>query len=131
MSSKSPPEQFVNSLDLLSRLPIMAHAIDNKGILIGVSDFWLKMLGYEREEVIGHRSTEFLTEKSRFLAEDTALPEYFSKGYIENLKFPKKISCCHPHKCSHERIYHGFAWGRAKYRKIIVQCRLCYQPSDI
>jgi len=31
------------------------------------------------------------------------------------LKFPITISCRHPHKSSHERIYHGFAWSRAKY----------------
>ena len=64
-------------MDFISKLPIMAHAINDKGLLINVSDFWLKKMGYERKDVIGLSSLDFLTEESIEYAKHTALPEYF------------------------------------------------------
>ena len=49
-------------LELRTRVtPAMLHSIDSEGRLISVSDPWLAKLGYTREEVIGRRSSDFLT----------------------------------------------------------------------
>ncbi|MEO1688278.1 MAG: PAS domain S-box protein, partial [Pseudomonadota bacterium] len=45
--------------------PILMHSIDAEGRLINVSRYWAGLLGYTREEMIGRRSSEFLTEESR------------------------------------------------------------------
>ena len=45
--------------------PVMLHSIDDCGRLISVSNFWLKHLGYERDEVLGRKSTDFFTPESR------------------------------------------------------------------
>ncbi len=74
-------------MDFISKLPIMAHAIDDKGLLINVSDFWLNKMGYESKEVIGLSSLDFLTAESIRYAKHTALPEFFKKGTIENVPY--------------------------------------------
>ncbi len=72
---------------LYNKTPVMLHSIDNQGTLIGVSDFWLNTMGYAREEVIGRKSTEFLTEASRKYAAETVLPEFLRKGYCNNVEY--------------------------------------------
>jgi len=61
----------------------MLHSIDTNGCLVDVSDMWLEKLGYDRDEVIGRRSTEFLTEASRTYAREVVLPEFFRVGRCE------------------------------------------------
>ena len=63
---------------LYNDTPVMLHSIDHDGRLISVSDYWLALLGYERNEVIGRRSVEFLTEKSRRQALEIDLPRFMS-----------------------------------------------------
>lgn len=68
--------------NLYRRTPAMLHSIDAQGRIIHVSDYWLKVMGYARHEVLGRRSVDFLTPASRSIAETKALPEFFQKGII-------------------------------------------------
>jgi len=70
--------------------PAMMHSIDNKGFIISVSDYWTKTLGFNREEVIGKKSTDFLTEKSRRDAEKIYLPYFFKNGYVNDAQYQFK-----------------------------------------
>lgn len=65
----------------------MLHSIDENGYLVSVSDKWLRVLGYARDEVIGHRSTEFLTEESRRYAIEVILPDYLARGYCTDVPY--------------------------------------------
>ena len=67
--------------------PAALHTIDREGRLIEVSDDWLELLGYERKEVIGRRSVEFLTEESRRYAETTTLPDFWKTGRARNISY--------------------------------------------
>jgi len=67
--------------------PAMLHSIDNNGRLISVSEYWLRVMGYTREEVIGRRSTDFLTEASRRFAEENVLPEFFRTGTCTDVPY--------------------------------------------
>ena len=68
--------------------PAMLHSIDPSGRIVEVSDFWLDKMGYERrDEVIGRRSTEFLTEASRALAETEVLPTFWETGVVRNAPY--------------------------------------------
>lgn len=71
---------------LYNNTPIMMHAINMKGQLISVNQYWLNKLGYLREEVLGRKSTEFLTESSRELA-NKKIPLLIKKGEIQDLEF--------------------------------------------
>ena len=72
---------------LYNQTPVMLHSIDREGRLISVSDYWLEALGYEREEALGRKSTEFLTEASQQYARDVILPEYFKTGYCKDVPY--------------------------------------------
>ncbi|MBN1875547.1 MAG: PAS domain S-box protein [Anaerolineae bacterium] len=72
---------------LYNHTPAMLHSIDAQGRVIGVSDYWLKVLGYTREEVLGRKSTEFLTEASQYYAETVILPVFFQTGWCQNVPY--------------------------------------------
>ncbi len=72
---------------LYNNTPVMLHSIDRNGRLIAVSDYWLEYLGYAREEVIGRKLSDFLTESSRRHAEQTFLPEFFKTGVVRNVGY--------------------------------------------
>jgi PAS domain S-box-containing protein len=72
---------------LFTKVPAMMHSIDASGHIIDVSDHWLGVMGYERKEVLGRLSTEFLTDKSRQYAEEVALVEFFKTGFIRDVPY--------------------------------------------
>ncbi len=67
--------------------PAMLHSIDRGGRLVAVSDAWLARLGYSRAEVLGRRSTDFLTPQSRNHARDVVLPAFFRDGRIAGVEY--------------------------------------------
>lgn len=67
--------------------PAMLHSIDREGRLISVSDAWLAKLGYERDEVIGRKSSEFLTPQSRAYAVSEVLPAFFRTGRCDDVEY--------------------------------------------
>ena len=58
-------ETEVRYRSLYNDTPVMLHSIADDGRLLAVNDHWLKVMGYERGEVLGRRVTEFLAEDSR------------------------------------------------------------------
>ncbi len=71
--------------DLLNKAPVMLHSINKNGYLLNVSDEWLEVMGYERDEVIGRKSIEFITEKSQKEAHGKNLPNLFRTGKAKNV----------------------------------------------
>lgn len=67
--------------------PAMLHTINASGIITQVSDFWLSYLGYERDEVIGRRSVDFLDAESRDRALQEILPTLFETGRNTNIPY--------------------------------------------
>jgi PAS domain S-box-containing protein len=67
--------------------PAMLHSIDTKGRLVSVSDNWLEVLGYDREEVIGNKLVQYFTPASRRLAEDKVLPKFFETGFCKDIPY--------------------------------------------
>lgn len=75
---------------LYNNTPVMLHSIDGDGKLISVSEFWLDKLGYKREEVIGENFVDFLTDESKEYAEKVVLPEFFKKGFLNEVYLQMK-----------------------------------------
>lgn len=67
--------------------PAMMHTIDPSGVIVDVSDFWLAHLGYERDDVIGRHSVDFLDAESRERAETINLPKLFETGRNSNVPY--------------------------------------------
>ncbi len=49
---------------LYTRTPVPMHTLDGSGRIISVSDHWLDLLGYQREEVIGRGIDELQTRRA-------------------------------------------------------------------
>ena len=65
---------------LFDHAPVMLHSVDVGGRLVKVNRRWLQGLGYEREEVLGRKSIDFLTEESRAMAISDTLPLFWRVG---------------------------------------------------
>jgi PAS domain S-box-containing protein len=72
---------------LYGNTPVMMHSIDREGRLASVNNYWLEVMGYERSEVVGRRSTDFLTEASRRYATEVTLPEFFKTGVARDVEY--------------------------------------------
>jgi PAS domain S-box-containing protein len=72
---------------LYNHTPVMMHSIDRNGNLVNVNEYWLKVLGYKREEVIGRKSTEFLTEESRRYFYEVTFPEFLKTGFARDVEY--------------------------------------------
>lgn len=70
-----------------TKTPAMLHSIDAQGRLLSVSDYWLEKMGYEKDEVIGRASTEFLSDESRERALQTVIPEFFKTGVVRDVPY--------------------------------------------
>jgi PAS domain S-box-containing protein len=77
---------------MVNKAPVMMHSTDEAGKLIRVSDHWLETMGYRREEVIGRKSTSFLTQESQRFVEGVSYPKFLRLGWCKNvpLRFVKK-----------------------------------------
>jgi PAS domain S-box-containing protein len=77
---------------LYHRTPAMLHSVDINRQLVSVSDYWVEKLGYQRQEVIGRKLTDFLTPESVAHAEKNVFPEFFTVGYCQDVpyRFVKK-----------------------------------------
>lgn len=72
---------------LYNNTPAMLHSVDPDGRLVSVSEHWLDVMGYERNEVLGKMITDFYSEESRKLAIDVVIPEFFRKGYYKEVQY--------------------------------------------
>ncbi len=72
---------------LYGEIPAMVHSIDESGRLVDVSDRWLETLGYKRSEVIGRKSTGFLSAESRQYAETVSLPKFWKTGKARDVAY--------------------------------------------
>ena len=75
------------SWESMSKMPIMLHSIDQDGVIVNVSDTWLEKTGYERGEVVGCKSIDFLTPESRKHALGVALPHFFQTGVADHVHY--------------------------------------------
>jgi len=92
ITERKRPEEVLRESEeryrsLYIKTPAMLHSIDGNGRLLSVSDRWLEVLGYERSEVMGRKSIDFLTEESQRYAETVALPEFFKTGFARDISY--------------------------------------------
>jgi len=72
---------------LYHHTPAMLHSIDTEGHLLSVSDYWVEIMGYGREEVIGKPLTVFLTQVSQIYAKREVFPQFFQTGFCKDVAY--------------------------------------------
>ncbi|WP_176083185.1 PAS domain S-box protein [Martelella sp. HB161492] len=72
---------------LYQSTPAMLHSIDAEGRLLSVSDRWLEVMGYSRDEVIGRLSSSFMTEESHIKSTTEMLPAFLKSGHCEDIEY--------------------------------------------
>ena len=81
---RSSEERFRS---LYHHTPAMLHSIDPQGRLVSVSAYWAEVMGYDRDEVIGRKLTDFFTSDSREYAETRVIPEFFKTGFCQDISY--------------------------------------------
>jgi PAS domain S-box-containing protein len=69
------------------KTPVMLHSIDVEGRIIRVSDHWVEVMGYSREEVIGEMLIDYFTPESKQFALDVIFPRFFSTGFCKDVPY--------------------------------------------
>jgi PAS domain S-box-containing protein len=64
--------------------PALLHSIDAEGRTTMVSDYWLKRMGYARDEVIGAPGWIFMDEASARRIREEVIPRTLERGWVEN-----------------------------------------------
>ncbi len=72
---------------LYHHTPAMLHSIDPQGQLLSVSDYWLEVMGYNHDEVLGKKFSDFMTTSSKNYAESVVLPSFLSTGECRNIEY--------------------------------------------
>ncbi|UGA55746.1 EAL domain-containing protein [Vibrio sp. VB16] len=72
---------------LYEKTPAAMHSINNQGVIVAVSDKWLELFGYRRDEVIGKKSIDFLTTASAEIATHESLPQFFKTGRADKVNY--------------------------------------------
>jgi PAS domain S-box-containing protein len=66
--------------------PAMLHTVDTEGLVVTVTDHWLRKLGYTRDEVIGRPITDFFSAADRRTYTKGKLKELIEKGAFTDLQ---------------------------------------------
>lgn len=73
--------------ELYSKTPLPLHSLDEQGRLESVSDAWLVLLGYRREDVLGRPLINFMTERSARQMLDQDWPVLLGTGECLNVEY--------------------------------------------
>ncbi len=63
------------------------QSLDLSGSIIDVSPAWIKLTGYEKEEVLGRHFIEFLHADSVLTCLDYSFPHLKDFGYVDHVPF--------------------------------------------
>jgi PAS domain S-box-containing protein len=72
---------------LYKRTPLPLHSLNEAGIIEHVSEAWLDLLGYRREEVVGRPITDFMTEDSARHRSKVVWPTLLREGALKEAEY--------------------------------------------
>lgn len=86
-NSTKLPDFVRDYQEFLTKIPTMLHLVDRNFRVTGVSDVWLKKMGYTRKEVIGRDASDFTTAESKIYAEKYGQDQFLNEGFAENIPY--------------------------------------------
>lgn len=63
-------------------VPVMMYKLDEEGVYLKVNPRWLSAMGFEAQEVLGQRFTNFLTEECLIQSLSDTLPLFWESGRV-------------------------------------------------
>uniref|UniRef100_UPI003F8D084F MHYT domain-containing protein n=1 Tax=Ancylobacter mangrovi TaxID=2972472 RepID=UPI003F8D084F len=72
---------------LYRRTPLPLHSLNDEGRIEQVSDTWLELLGYRRDDVIGRRLTDFMTAESARQRNEEHWPRLLDVGELREAEY--------------------------------------------
>jgi PAS domain S-box-containing protein len=72
---------------LYQRTPLPLHSLKADGTIEEVSDAWLDLLGYSRDEILGRPITEVMTEDSIRYRRETIWPRLLAEGRLDQVEY--------------------------------------------
>jgi PAS domain S-box-containing protein len=84
MALRTSEEQYRT---LYKKTPLPLHSANKAGIIDHVSDAWLDLLGYRREEVVGRPITAFMTEDSLQYRTQVVWPTLMRDGVFKDAEY--------------------------------------------
>lgn len=73
--------------NLYRRTPLPLHSLDAAGRIEQVSDSWLTLLGYRRDEVVGRSLTDFMTRESARMRDEVHWPKLMATGELTDAEY--------------------------------------------
>lgn len=70
---------------LYEETPALLYSVDAEGRLLSVTRHWLSTMGYEKEDVLGRRSIEFMAPETRDRIEREVLPLFREQGSVRDV----------------------------------------------
>ena len=70
---------------IFQHAPVILIAMNEEGAIVKVNEKWLASMGYEAKEVLGRKSTEFMTEESGAQAMTDAHPLFWQVGKAHSI----------------------------------------------
>ena len=71
---------------IFQHAPVILIAMNEEGAIVKVNEKWLASMGYEAKEVLGRKSTEFMTEESGAQAMTDAHPLFWQVGKAHSIR---------------------------------------------
>ena len=71
---------------LYNNTPCMMQSVDRDTLVLSVNNYWLEVLGYDRDQVIGRECSQFLSDTSAQYAHEVALPEFRRNGFCKDVE---------------------------------------------
>ena len=87
VTKANPQDITLGKTTCLQHMPVMMYSINPAGEIVDVSDIWLEKMGYERGEVVGRKSADFLSPDSRKMAVIKWLPELFNDDFCRDIPY--------------------------------------------
>lgn len=72
---------------ITEKAPALMDSVNRNGYIMDVTDYWLEVMGYGRDEVVGRHITEFMTEESKTKALGEDLPVFLETGSLRNTEY--------------------------------------------
>ncbi|MFM2061516.1 MAG: hypothetical protein RLZZ507_1186 [Cyanobacteriota bacterium] len=72
--------------DLYNNAPCGYYSLDSEGIITGINNTQLQWLGYTREEIVGRKYIDFLTQEGRQIFNEN-YPKFKEIGFIKDLEY--------------------------------------------
>ncbi|NCC52544.1 MAG: PAS domain S-box protein [Spartobacteria bacterium] len=76
--------------ELMDFMPFAYHSLDRDGCILAVNRKWMELLGYRKDEVVGHWLGEFITPDFLPYFEEN-FPRFKEQGYSDNVE----MQLCH------------------------------------